>query len=55
MDCSPLDSSVLWIHPARILEWVAMPSLGDLSDSGERMALSETPGASRLSLVPPEL
>ena len=26
MDCSPLDSSVLEIPQARILEWVAMPS-----------------------------
>ena len=55
MDCSPPDSSVRRIHWARILEWVAMPSLGDLSDSGERMALSETSGTSRLSLVLPEL
>ena len=34
MDCSPPDSSVLGILQARILEWVAFPSPGDLSDSG---------------------
>ena len=37
--------------------WSGLPCTlqEDLSDSGERMDLSETPGASRLSLVPPEL
>ena len=25
MNCSPPDSSVLWILQARILEWIAMP------------------------------
>ena len=32
MDCSPSDSSVHGILQARILEWVAMPSPGDLPD-----------------------
>ena len=31
MDCSPPDSSVHGISQARILEWVAIPSPGDLS------------------------
>ena len=34
MDCSPPVSSVHEILQARILEWVAMPSSGDLTDPG---------------------
>ena len=34
MDCSPPGSSVYGILQARILEWVAIPSPGDLPDSG---------------------
>ena len=34
VDCSPPDSSVHGIFEARILEWVAFPSPGDLPDSG---------------------
>ena len=34
MDCSPPGSSVHGILQARILEWVAVPSPGDLPDSG---------------------
>ena len=34
IDCSPPGSSVPGILQARILEWVAMPSSGDLSDAG---------------------
>ena len=34
MDCSLLDSSVHGIFQAGILEWVAIPSPGDLSDPG---------------------
>ena len=34
MDCSPPGSSVHGILQARILEWVAMPSPGDLPDPG---------------------
>ena len=34
MDCSPPVSSVHGIVQARILEWVAIPSPGDLSDPG---------------------
>ena len=33
-DCSPPGSSVQGILQARILEWAAMPSLGDLPDAG---------------------
>ena len=33
-DCSPPGSSVHGIFQARILEWVAFPSLGDLPDPG---------------------
>ena len=32
MDCSPPGSSVHGILQARILEWVVMPSSGDLPD-----------------------
>ena len=32
MDCSPPGSSVHGISQARILEWVAIPSPGDLPD-----------------------
>ena len=34
MDCSPPGSFVHRILQARILEWVAMPSPGDLPDPG---------------------
>ena len=34
MDCSPLVSSVHGILQARILEWVPLPSPGDLSNPG---------------------
>ena len=34
MDCSLPDSSVHEILQARILEWVAIPSPGDLPDPG---------------------
>ena len=34
MDCSLPASSVHGIFQARILEWVAIPSPGDLSDPG---------------------
>ena len=34
MDCSPPDSLVHGIFQARILEWVAIPSSRELSDSG---------------------
>ena len=34
MDCRPPDFSVHGIFKARILEWVAIPSPGDLPDSG---------------------
>ena len=53
MDCSPLGSSVHGILEARILEWVAFPSQGDLPNSGIKPGslalqadslLSEPPG-----------
>ena len=34
MDCSPPDSSVHGILQARIVDWVVMPSSGDLPDAG---------------------
>ena len=34
IDCSPPGSSVHGIFQARVLEWVAFPSPGDLPDSG---------------------
>ena len=38
IDCSPPGSSVHRILQGRILEWVAMPSSGDLPNSGIRPA-----------------
>ena len=41
VDCSPPSSSVRGTSQARILEWVAMPSSGDLPDPGiEPMSLT---------------
>ena len=34
MDCSPPGSSVYEILQARILEWVSIPSAGDLPNPG---------------------
>ena len=34
MDCSPPGSSLQGISQARILEWVSVPSPGDLPDPG---------------------
>ena len=39
MDCSPPGSSVYGILQARILEWVAIPSRGDLSQPGTESGL----------------
>ena len=53
MDCSLPDSSVLGIHQARILEWVAIPFPGYLPNPGtesrafelqENFLLLEPPG-----------
>ena len=44
MNCGPLGSSVHGILQARILEWVAVPSPGDLPDPGiEPASLALTP------------
>ena len=43
MDCSPLGSSVHGILQGRILEWVAMPSPGDLSNPGIKHASFTSP------------
>ena len=40
MDCSPPGSSVHGTLQARILEWVAMPFSGDLSDPGIEPSIS---------------
>ena len=40
MDCSPPGSSVHGISQARILEWITIPSLGDLPDLGIESELS---------------
>jgi len=45
MDCSPPGPSVYEISQARILEWVAFPSPGDLPD----------PGMEPISLMSPAL
>jgi len=38
MDCSPPGFSLRGISQARILEWVAYPSPGDLPDPGIELA-----------------
>ena len=43
MDCSPSDSSVHGILQARLLEWVAWPPPGDLSDPGTETAFLTSP------------
>ena len=43
MDCSPPGFSVHGILQASILEWVAMPSSGDLPDPGIEPASLMTP------------
>ena len=43
MDCSPPGSSVHEILQARILEWVAFPSLGDFPDPGIEPTLPMSP------------
>ena len=48
MDCSPPGSSVRGILQARILEWVAIPSPGDLPDPGIK---SESPALQGNSLL----
>ena len=40
MDCSPLGSSVHGIFPARILEWVAMPSSRGASQPRDQTCIS---------------
>ena len=45
MDCSPLGSSVHGILQARILEWLLLPTPGDLPE----------PGLKPMSLVSPAL
>ena len=44
MDCSPPGSSVLGILQARILEWVAISSAGDLPDPGTESLSSALTG-----------
>ena len=44
MDCSPPGSSVHGISQARILEWVAFPSSGDLPDARINPTSSELAG-----------
>ena len=43
MDCNPPGSPVRGILQARILEWVAMPSPGDLPDPGIELASLMSP------------
>ena len=43
MDCSPPGSSIHEISQARILEWVAFPSLGVLANPGIKLASPESP------------
>ena len=43
VDCSPPGSSVHGIVQARILEWVALPSPGDLPDPGIKSRSLKSP------------
>ena len=58
--CSPPGSSVHGILQARILEWVAIPFLGDLPDAGIELRppalqadslLSEPPGKPQMFII----
>ena len=55
LDCSPPGSSVHGIIQARILEWVAFPSPGDLPNPGTETESSEPPSlqADSLPTEPP--
>ena len=43
MHCRPPGSSAIGIFQARILEWVAIPTPGDLPDPGFKPTSPETP------------
>ena len=43
MHCSPPGSSAIGIFQARILEWVAIPTPGDLPDPGFKPTSPATP------------
>ena len=54
MDCSPPGFSVHGILQARILEWVVMPSSGDLPDPGIELEFPPSPAlAGRFFTVEP--
>ena len=55
MDCSPPGSSVHGVLQARILEWVAFPSPGDLPDPGVESQSSALQADSLLSEPPGNL
>ena len=53
MDCSPSGSSVHWISQASILEWVVVPSPGDLAHLGIEPTSPALTGGF-FSIEPPE-
>ena len=55
MDCSPQGSSVHGISEARILEWLAYSTPGDLPDSGIKLASLVSPvlAGRFFTIVPP--
>ena len=55
MDCSQLGSSVHEIFQARILEWIAFPFPGDLSESGMDPVFLASPALQVDSLPPSHL
>ena len=55
MDCSPPASSVHGILQARILEWVAIPSPGDLPNPGIKPASPALPGSFFITEPPGKL
>ena len=55
MDCSPATSSVRGIFQARILEWAALPSTGDLPNPGVKPASPTLAGRPFTTEPPGEL
>ena len=53
MDCNPPGSSVCWILQARILEWIAFPTPGDLTDPGIEPAMSPALAGGFFTTEPP--
>ena len=53
MDCNPPGSSVHWILQARILDWIAFPTPGDLPDPEIEPAMSPALAGGFFTTEPP--